>query len=165
MQKFLPDNDGIDHINIYSKGKTEIGRLLTNFAHTPFTHPKYGIFQSVEGFWYFLKTGTKHDNLKYLYGYEAKRIGKTYAMERKDLEDKKGIPEEFKKEILEAIRCKLRQNKHIVKLLVESDLPFSHYYCYGNGKGWKVYYLDEYSWIVDEIEKIRKICKDYYRTS
>ena len=55
-----PDNDGIDHINTYSKGKTELGKLLTNFAHTPFVHPKYGEFQSVEGFWYFKKTGYSH---------------------------------------------------------------------------------------------------------
>lgn len=30
-----PLEDGITHINVYSKGATELGRLLTNFAHTP----------------------------------------------------------------------------------------------------------------------------------
>ena len=42
-----PKLDGIEHINIYSKGKTELGRLLTNFAQTPFIHPEYGRFESV----------------------------------------------------------------------------------------------------------------------
>lgn len=28
-----PEEDGITHINIYSKGSTELGRLLSNFAH------------------------------------------------------------------------------------------------------------------------------------
>lgn len=37
MNKFLKENDGIDHINIYSKGKTELGCLLSNFAFSPFT--------------------------------------------------------------------------------------------------------------------------------
>lgn len=48
---FEPKNDGIDHINVYSGGATELGRLLTNFAHTPFEN-EYGKFESVEGFWY-----------------------------------------------------------------------------------------------------------------
>ena len=26
--------DGYNHINVYSKGKTELGRWLSNFAHT-----------------------------------------------------------------------------------------------------------------------------------
>jgi hypothetical protein len=29
--------DGVDHINVYSKGKTELGRMLSNFYPSPFT--------------------------------------------------------------------------------------------------------------------------------
>ena len=47
--------DGIDHINIYSKGYTKLGRLLSNFTKSEFTHPIYGHFMSVEGFWYYIK--------------------------------------------------------------------------------------------------------------
>jgi hypothetical protein len=61
--KINPHKDGIDHINIYSRGKTEVGRQLSNFAHTPFTHKDYGYFNSVEGLWYYLITGCKHENL------------------------------------------------------------------------------------------------------
>ena len=46
-----PRNDGIDHINVYSKGKTELGRMLTNFAYIPFEYK--GIkYASVEAWWY-----------------------------------------------------------------------------------------------------------------
>jgi len=31
-----PEEDGITHINIYSKGKTDLGRMLSNFAKLPF---------------------------------------------------------------------------------------------------------------------------------
>jgi hypothetical protein len=34
-----PTTDGIDHINIYSKGYTKLGRLLSNFTKSEFTHP------------------------------------------------------------------------------------------------------------------------------
>lgn len=40
--KYTPDNDGITHINLYSKSRTVLGRQLSNFAHSPFKHPKYG---------------------------------------------------------------------------------------------------------------------------
>jgi hypothetical protein len=49
-----PSEDGVTHINVYSRGNTELGRLLSNFAHTPFSHPEFGEFASVEGFWYWL---------------------------------------------------------------------------------------------------------------
>jgi hypothetical protein len=43
-----PSEDGVTHINVYSRGNTELGRLLSNFAHTPFSHPEFGEFASVE---------------------------------------------------------------------------------------------------------------------
>ena len=42
MLGYLPKDDGVTHINIYSKGQTELGGLLSNFSRTPFVHPKYG---------------------------------------------------------------------------------------------------------------------------
>ena len=48
-----PQNDGITHINVYSKGKTTLGRWLTNFAHTPIDTID-GHFESIEGYWYWL---------------------------------------------------------------------------------------------------------------
>lgn len=71
---FKITDDGITHINVYSKGKTELGRLLSNFSHTPF----YGndiLFNSVEGWWQWFTTGKEYDYLKYLYGFKAKKRG------------------------------------------------------------------------------------------
>lgn len=48
ISKYTATTDGIDHINIYSKGKTTLGRMLSNFACTPFTHPEDGKFASIE---------------------------------------------------------------------------------------------------------------------
>lgn len=157
----LPDTDGVDHINIYSKGKTELGRLLTNFAHTPFQFLPYGRFQSMEGFWYYYLTGCKHEHLKNLHGWKAKQQGKLLRDDRKD---KEGLSEEDRTVLKEGIRWKLRHNLHIVHLLTNSDLPLTHYYAYGREGNWRVHLQPQYDWITEEIELIRTLCKEHYKT-
>lgn len=145
-----PRLDGIEHINIYSKGKTEVGRMLTNFAYSPFSHPEYGSFVSVEGFWYWLRNGKQHDRLRTMYGFRAKEFGKQF--------ESVGCAT-FQEDVLEAIRCKLRQNRNILKMLVDSTLPLEHYYWYGDINNPKVYDLPKYKWITDEISRIRIVCQ------
>lgn len=149
---YAPDTDGIDHINIYSKGKTELGRLLTNFALSPFNFEPYGSFASVEAFWYYYLTGCKHEKIRALHGYNAKKYGKS-------LHGYRSASNEDRVVILEAIRCKMRKNKRLLQLLKESSLPLTHYYAYGSKGNWKVYNQDKYHWITDEIERIRNILK------
>ena len=52
---FDPNLDGINHINVYSRGKTEIGRFLSNMAHTPFEYQRFESqrfdLKNVESFW------------------------------------------------------------------------------------------------------------------
>lgn len=153
MIKISPDTDGVNHINIYSKGKTELGKLLTNFAYTPFTYPPYGKFASVEAFWYWAKTGMQHEDLKHLHGFNAKQQGK--LKQRVECH-------EFNDLVLEAIRCKLRQNRDLLKMLTDSTLPLEHYYAYGNERNYKIVHLPQYQWIVDEIDRIRKVCQERY---
>lgn len=151
---YIPLNEGIDHINIYSKSKLELGRALSNFAHTPFTINGDN-FESVEGYWYWLKTGEKYEQFKKLFGLAAKIEGKKFAQIE--------CPN-FNEKILEAIRCKLRQNKKILTALAESELPLAHYYYFGNIKEPKIYQLSQYQWIIDEFERIRKLMKTGVKT-
>ena len=72
-----PLEDGVTHINVYSRGNTELGQLCSNLALTPFFYPQYGQFNSVEGFWYWLSLGKKFDEFKTLYGFKCKELGKT----------------------------------------------------------------------------------------
>lgn len=72
----LVDLDGVTHVNAYSKGNTELGRWLSNFTKAEFYHPQYGRFTSMEGFWYWCSTGRKHTDLRNLYGYQAKLVGR-----------------------------------------------------------------------------------------
>lgn len=112
--------DGVDHINVYSKGATQLGRLLSNFAHTPFTGGNRE-FASVEGWWHWYCTGKKFHHLADLYGFKAKQEGKKY--ERVQVPDRKVLFSVYKRKI----EC----NDNIRRMLVESTLPFTHYYVYG----------------------------------
>lgn len=147
-----PNNDGVTHINIYSKGKTELGRSLSSFFDSPFTYDMYGDFRCVEGFWYYYLTGQKYQEFRLMNGYQAKTEGKKL---RDDRIDKDGLSDIDREVILEAVRCKLRQNKSIRAQLKNSELPFFHYYNY-NGK---VVDLPQYQWMINEISRIRSLLK------
>lgn len=159
VNMFVPLNDGVDHINIYTKGKTILGKRLTNLSDDPVTVGVYGTFQCLEGFWYYYLTGCIYPELKTMNGFQAKKFGKGI---RDDRIDKDGLTNDQKEVLKEAIRSKLRQNKDLLRLLIQSDLPLAHYYFYGKEDNPKVHYLSQYDWIVEEIERIRKVCKEYY---
>jgi hypothetical protein len=70
---FDPKDDGITHINVYSKAKTELGKFLSNFSKCDLK-TEDGDFQSVEGLWYFLQITDEYkfkDDLRSLSGKSA----------------------------------------------------------------------------------------------
>jgi len=137
-----PLNDGKTHLNIYSKGKTELGRFLSNFAYCPIETID-GPFASIEGYWYWLSC--RDERLRIAYGFAAKYTGRQLG--GNDWMD----DEDFKMRICAAIAAKLEtptakdlltKNKELLKL------PFVHYYSYGN----KVVTPKDGKWIIDFIE-------------
>lgn len=152
-----PNLDGIEHINIYTKGSTELGRMLSNLYDRDFVVPGYGSFKSMEGFWYFYLTGCKFPEFHNYRGFSAKSAGKACREHRID---KDGLSGEDKEVILEAIRCKLRQNRDILTLLRDSELPFKHYYFYGDVDNAKVVELPQFDWMLDEFERLRQLLKE-----
>jgi hypothetical protein len=164
MFNINPADDGITHINVYTKGNTELGRLLSNMAHTPFTYKdRYGtIFQllNVEQYWYYRKlspltTDSRLQRLFSLNGFAAKKLGQEI---QKSLNlravDSESI-ECFRYDILHCIQSKIFQNKRLLTLLLNNTLPFKHYYVY-NGR---VTNLPEYDWLLDGILLIQNYLK------
>ena len=142
-----PLQDGVTHINIYSKSRTGLGRFLSNFAQTPFEMPGFGKFASVEAFWYWLSTGKQHDVLRPLFGLEAKKVGRQYP---------KVVIDDFNDLVKKAIRCKLEQNPYIIDEMMSTDLPFDHYYFFGSVSDPKVIILNEFKWLVQYFEELRR---------
>ena len=148
-RKFTEANDGITHINVYSRGKTELGKLLSNFSHTPFKLDKFGEFASVEAFWYWYFSDTNNNDIRKLHGTQAKFLGQR-LMEGKKPE----ILEIDEQVIIAAIYTKLDQNPYIIDMLVQNDLPLAHYYV--NSETGAITYKDEYIWITEAIERYRQ---------
>ena len=144
-----PHMDGIDHINIYSKGKTKLGRFLSNFAYSPI-ETEDGRFTSVEGYWYWLMCKHQHqdkDRLRKLSGFAAKKFGRELVC--KDWID----DATFKNKIRRAIGIKIKNmRRDLFTDFVLSPLPFKHYYVYGG----KVVEVEQGEWIIDHIETIRR---------
>jgi hypothetical protein len=117
---FNPNEDGVTHINVYSKGRTELGRSLTNLAPTPFRHPHLGEFKCVEGFWYMFVTCQAQ--FQRMDGWTAKREGdKAHRVREMD-----------KATLKEVYLLKLQYNPRIKDMLLANTLPLEHYYVYGD---------------------------------
>ncbi len=147
-----PKNDGVLFINIYSKGNTELGRMLSNFYFSSFEHPKYGWFNCIEGLWYWLKTGKKYEWFRTANGQYAKSTGVTLPMV---------YCRTFHEDICLGIRQKISTNERLIQLLGDSELPFEHFYYYGDTNGDLTVYdkLDSYPWMIACIEDVRNIIK------
>lgn len=144
------NKDGVDHINIYSKGETELGRLLSNFTKSTIITTD-GEFASIEAYWYWLNsTSPDKEKLRFTYGFEAKKIGRELRSADWNNEDT------FKLKIANAMISKLILNPLILDKLKESYLPFKHYYVYND----KTIEPAEGKWILETWEFLRNLAKN-----
>ena len=143
-----PKNDGKDHINIYAYGGTELGRKLSNFAHSPM-FLKEGSFNSIEAYWYWLQTGD--DDLRKLSGKLAKDHG------RKSMKTMAKWDPMIKLKIASALLHKVIQNPEIFDMIKSApDLPLDHYYVFKDKqvKGAAM-------WVIEIWELIFKMIKEH----
>lgn len=142
-------DDGVTHVNIYSRGKTELGRLLSNLSHEnePITLP-YQLFgedvvvRTAEAAWYITRAalaGLPPDTLhamtaigRRVNGYDAK---KQLRPQLKDIPGELFEDNTFcakHEKIMMMVACdKLLNNPKIGKMFLENTLPLGHYYYYG----------------------------------
>lgn len=142
--------DGVDHINVYSKGKTSLGRWLSHFTFAPFEHPTFGKFFSVEGFWYWrlAEESIARDRLRTLSGYSAKKYGRGLVR----VEDSDSA--EFRRDIVDAEIAKLDAHEEWREKFLESTIPLIHYYEYPSGR-----ILGAGQWVIEELSRIRRECQ------
>lgn len=147
----LSETDGIDHYNIWFRGKTVLGRMLSHFYNTPFEHPHYGPFASMEGFWHYIKTkpSKNKDEIRTLKEFEAKEFGKK-------LEGT--FCPNFRDKINVGNYYRIEQNPELKKLLIESELPLDHYFLFGPGN--VLIRPKGFEWILDGFEENRRLFKN-----
>jgi len=117
--------DGIDCINIYSKAKTQLGFWLSNFSPLPISGGGHH-FASVEAWWYWFETGKKHDCLKPISGFAAKKEGRKFEKVQRV------TPALFKKIAL----LKLEQHPALKEALKASTKPLVHFYEFNGQRVW-----------------------------
>lgn len=140
-----PKDEGITHLNVYSKSTSPLGRLLTNFARATINTPD-GKFNSVEGYWYWLSIpdGTPgKDQLRRLYGYAAKKRGR----ELRACCAKTRFEPEFEQKIRLAVRSKLTSANPRIINLPEGNLPLTHYYITRNNRVYDVSH--KFGWLMN----------------
>lgn len=139
-----PLEDGVTHINIYSKGRTPLGRFLSNFSDCRI-QTEDGYFRTIEGYWYWLST--KHEPLRDFPGWQCKQVGRKLRGE-----DWPKDPE-FNGKIARAIMTKITTNQWCLNELIQSGtLPFFHYYVLDGGK---VIMVKDGLWIINLITEFR----------
>ena len=165
-----PREDGITHINVYSKAATELGMFLSNFYPVDLEIGGEH-YRSIEAYWYSLwassvvteaiEAGGAYRNLqakvKASHGYQAKLLGKSLVKVAYGGE----IPgdsepnESFKKKILAAIRLKLLSDSKYLELFKASSLPFTHYYYFGTVDNPAIVNTGRNEWLLLGLEKLR----------
>lgn len=119
---YKTEDDGKTHINIFSRSRSKLGKMLSNFYNADFTHPVFGKFANMECFWYYVKTGCRYEGLRNLPAYEAKIKGKQLPLVHID---------NFMEIMKEGIRIKILSHNSILTLFRRCKLPFDHYYVIG----------------------------------
>lgn len=169
--------DGVTHINVYSKGRTELGKKLSNFYCFPINMGLDGTFYSIEAYWYYLRIKQVLDEtlkrdptmiylpswevhleeLSRLSGYKAKDLGRDLLKQLPPSVHTEP-PEEFKAKIKEAIRVKLETLPGLKEeLIATNDLPILHYYWFGyNPENVRIVAPKDVAWITEYIVKLRK---------
>ena len=153
-------DDGVKFINVYSRGRTKLGRMMSNFASPPVPlTTAEGDFASVEGYWFYLGTGSaagaEREELHRLTGFQAKSRGGELRELFPPSEAERLGEMEFREKIKDALVGKLLAMPELAALLVDSTLPFVHYYVYGEGEKSGIV-PGEGLWLVDAWEWLRE---------
>lgn len=166
--KLIPSEDGVTHINVYSGGKTPVGRFLSNFTFCK-TDSRYGEICSIEGLYHYNKIVRSCEaagvdssvyypkRLLNMSGWKAQSLGR--EIRRSLYKDKVHVshePDSVDNEIIEeAIRYKLqwlKENNHDLYIeAVYHQLPYVHYYVQDNDK---VIHHKHFDWLIDRIEAV-----------
>jgi hypothetical protein len=141
-----PKQDGVDHININPRGKTRLGELLADYTRTPFVHPALGPFNSMIGFWCFVKAIDPDDSLRVLWGKSASKRGQ-------ELENRR--VERFREIIFEGNYYKIDQTPELKKLLIKNQLPLAMYYLFGPNN--MAINPPSAPWMIADLEKLAEM--------
>lgn len=144
-----PKRDGIDFINVYSRGNTKLGRFLSNMYYAPVDTP-YGRFDTIEGYWHYLGLPDNcpdKEQLKTADGFHARRIGQALREQYGTVER-----DDFETLISAALLEKLSSysDDWVEEYGKIGKVPLKHYYVSNRGK--IINLTSRYKWMLDLLD-------------
>lgn len=142
--------DGEDHINIWDRATTPMGKLLANRTELKFTHEIFGNFSNVEAFWYYIRSEERDDRIRVMTGEAVRRFaGKLHTVR---------VPN-FKAIIMDTNWQKITQYPDLAQSIKESELPFECYYYYKRNGGVRIRPSFAF-WLIKGFDEIRAALKE-----
>lgn len=113
--------DGIDHINVAMNAATQIGKWLNGRNSHLFHHPILGQFRSIENLSLFIRSESHADSIRMMENFTKIRdlIFRSGGL-------RKTTPN-YRAVMVHSIYVRVLQNESLMKLLLESTLPFDSY--------------------------------------
>ena len=143
--------DGSTHINCDVFGATKLGRMLSLKAKVPFEHPVFGRFNSLEGYYYFIKyENLEKEKLQTLWGRELHEYVFGKPGERSDCRPRTKVLD-FLRLMYEGTYYKIKSNPEMIKLIRENQLQYDVYYKKRSGDDYVVVRPGNANWFLDHI--------------
>lgn len=141
--------DGVDHINTWEGAETLIGQFLSHNYHHKFHHNLFGRFDSIEAFWYYIRSEERDDGIRSMSGKTLKEFIDKLNLNRVT---------NFRAIIMDTQYQRIKQFKDIVEEIKTSVLPYDCYYI--NSKSNLRTRPGFFRWIMEGHEEIRKALKE-----
>ena len=142
------EGDGIDHINIYNYGITDLGRTLHPSSLLAFEHDIFGRFNSISAFWDFIETAGRDDRFRFL--------PHSVRLEAKRKMEQIKVPY-LHFMVLDACWQRIRSYEKLKDALKNTDLPFDSYKLNGDMK--IPQRMNHVEWLVEGLDFIRTALK------
>jgi hypothetical protein len=140
--------DGVDHINIYSFGETDLGQVLSHDSPVKFRHHIFGAFSNVEAFWHYIQSEERDDRLRNMSRMSFQRFKSELNIR---------MVTNFRAIIMDANYQRIKQNPGIMQAIIDSTLPFDAYYYTSDRIRQRPKY---FAWLLHGFEEIRKALKE-----
>lgn len=144
-------DDGVDHINLFRDGKTDVGRLLCLDHVRSWEHEILGPFRSLNTLMYFLRAKHRTDLIRTMVGSELHSFVQTRCGGFGDR-----IPY-FREIILDSIWRRVKVFNDLSAALTKSTLPFD---CYRENEVGLRFRFGHSPWLILGYEEIRRALKE-----
>lgn len=155
--------DGEDHINFWDQGKTRLGRALCHTTGLPINHPIFGRFKTMTGFWNFILSPSKDDELRTLTGRPLHSLVNRLTTRHNSKSSGKDKGEyyhvrNFRAIILDTYYIRVMASPEIRQLLAECDLEFDSYYIQADN-GLRMRHRN-FKWFIPMLNELRSAIQE-----